>query len=420
MKRRFMMKSYISPCLKGGALLAACILIGLLLVLGAYAIPADAVRGNLRSSVDMLIEEGMYPLSIPGYTPSKLDNFTDAIMLGNAIVAPEETLLSDALLAHRLDSNYPAEALRDYLAGETDAKTVSYSNYWHGYIVMLKPLLCVLSYSSIRILLMAVQIALVVLTAVLLEKRKLGRYAIALAAMYISLCPVAVMSSLTYSSMYLVGMGASALMLAGHERLKRIGYGYVFLVLGAITSYVDFLTYPVFTLGVPLTIYVLLEREEEKNILVRAFMLCVLWGIGYGVMWASKWVLVALLTDVNGLKEALAQILLRTDQRLDNVGEVAFWAGLESGLEMILNPLNALMLAGCAAACVCLVFRRGVAKEKTVPVMTLLLTAMLPVAWMVFACNHTVSHSFYAYRNLAVLIFAGLCALLMLGKEKKA
>lgn len=417
MKRRFMIRSYIKPCLKGAAVLAACILIGFALVFVAYAIPTDVVRSNVESSLNTLISEGMSRYSIPGYRPSRMDNFTDAIMIGNTVVAPEDTVLRNMLMAHRLDSLDPAGALRDYLAGSWNGGTYPYSIYWHGYLAYLKPLLCVLGYDSIRFLLMAAQVFLVMGAAALLGKRGLSRYAIALFAMYVSICPMAVMNTLAYSSVFFVGMGTSVLILLAHERLEKIGYGYVFMVAGALTSYMDLLTAPMFALGIPLTMYVLLSSREGKRVnLLYTFGLCVAWGVGYGGMWAAKWVLVTLLTEINGVREAFMEILYRTNNHLDNVGEVSIFAGVKAALELVINPLNAMVLLGCMAGCM-IPLRKGLDRTAGMRVAAYLLIALIPFAWMLFACNHTISHAFFAYRCLGVTVFAGLCALLSISNQ---
>lgn len=417
MKHRFMTESSIRVLIKGAVILSTCILAGFALIMAVYAIPVDRVRGNVEASLDTLISEGMSRYSIPGYSPSRMDNFTDAIMIGNAVIMPEDTLLRNALLAHRLDSLDPAGALRDYLAGSWMEGTYSYSVYWHGYLTFLKPLLCVLNYNSIRFLMMAVQVLLVVAAATLLGERGLSRYAIALFAMYISICPIAVMNTLTYNTVFVLGMGTAVLMLLAHERLEKWGYGYVFLVVGALTSYMDFLTAPVFSLGVPLTVYVLLVSRSEKRVsLLHTFGLCVAWGLGYGGMWAAKWVLVTLLTEVDGIREAFMEILYRTNNHLDNVGEVTQLAGIRAALELVLNPLNMLVLLGSAGICTVPLYK-GIDRGKAAGFAALLLIALIPFAWMVFACNHTVSHAFFAYRCLGVSVFAGLCALLQIAKK---
>ena len=417
MKQRFTVRPFIGTCAKGAAILAACIALGFALILAVYAIPADMVRENVEASLDTLITEGMSRHSIPGYSPSRMDNFTDAIMIGNTVIEPEDTLLRNAMLVHRLDSLDPAGALRSYMEGTWNQGTYAYSIYWHGYLAFLKPLLCVLNYNSIRFLLMAVQIMVVMAAASLLGKRGLSRYTIALFAMYISVCPITIMGTLAYTSVFMVGTGTAVLMLLAHERFEKLGYEYVFLVAGALTSYLDLLTAPMFALGIPLVVYILLTAQSKKQVdLLYTFGLCVAWGVGYGGMWAAKWVLVTLLTEVNGIREAFMEILYRTNNHLDNVGEVSIFAGVKAAMELVFNPINMLVLLGCGACCL-VPFRAGVDRTAGTKVIALVLTAVIPFAWMVFACNHTISHAFFAYRCLGVTVFAGMSALLSLAKK---
>ena len=400
----------IARLLKGAALLAACILAGLLAITAVYAIPGEYVRENLSASSELLSSEGLRYEVIPGYRNSRLDTFTDAIMMANAMVMPEDSALRNALLAHRLDSPHSVSALAQYLADGQSVTTTPYSYYWHGYLTVLKPLLCVMSLGSIRFLLMAVQVLLMMAVAALLGRRGMARFILPLLAMVVCLCPQALMNCLTYSTVFTIGMTAAAAILLAHERLERLGYGYVFLLIGAMTSFFDFLTYPVFSLGIPLAVCVLLRMESGEHVRFGYLAaLCAAWGAGYGGMWAGKWVLVSALTDVNGIEAAITEILFRTSSTMEHGGDVDSLAGLMACVEQLLDPLCLLVLALCTLACVLLLVRRGVRREAFAGAGALALIALLPVAWLSLTCNHSVTHAFYTYRSLTVLVFALLC-----------
>lgn len=396
--------------LRGAALLAACILTGLLAMTAVYAIPGELVRENLEASSAILSSEGLRHEVIPGYRNSRLDTFTDAIMLANAMVMPEDSALKNALLAHRLDSLHSVAALEQYLADEQSVATTPYSYYWHGYLTVLKPLLCVMSLGSIRFLLMVEQVALLMAVAALLGRRGMARFILPLLAMAVCLCPQALMNCLTYSTVFTIGMAAAAGILLAHERLERLGYGYVFLLIGAMTSFFDFLTYPVFTLGIPLAVYVLMRMGSGERVCFgRLAALCAAWGVGYGGMWAGKWVLVSALTEVNGIEAALSEILFRTSSTMEHGGDVEPLAGLLACLEQLLDPLCLLVLALCGLACAVLLVKRGVRRQALAGAGALALIALLPVVWLSLTCNHSVTHAFYTYRSLTVAVFALLC-----------
>ena len=98
---------------------------------------------------------------------------------------------------------------------------------------------------------------------------------------------------------------------------------------------------------------------------------------------------------------------------MEHGGDVDSLAGLMACVEQLLDPLCLLVLALCTLACVLLLVRRGVRREAFAGAGALALIALLPVAWLSLTCNHSVTHAFYTYRSLTVLVFALLCILVL-------
>lgn len=415
-----MMKDFISKIAKGFLLLAFSIVAGTLLMIAVYAIPADAVRENVSASMDTLSGEGMRYAIIPGYSSSRLDNYTDAVMLGNMVFAPSSSLVENAMMTYRLSSEQPIGALCRFLeSGQSDGYS-SYSRYWHGYLVLLKPLFLFVNYNSIRVLNMSAQLALVLAVAMLLARRNLSRYALPLLAAYLSLCPIAVMCSLQYTSAFMLSFGAMLCMLLAHERLRRAGYGFFFLMVGILTSFFDFLTYPIATLGLPLALLCALTQREGQSVRLSAlacFSLC--WGAGYAGMWSGKWLMARLLTGQSVFAEAGAALLHRAGAYTDEGERVSIFSGLTCCLRQLFNPLFALTFVLFMALCAFLLLRGGrrfgFHPSRALPY---LLVALLPALWLIFTCNHAVSHTFFTYRSLCVSVFALLCALLAAGGDQ--
>ena len=160
--------------LKGAAMLLGGVLLGTLLMIAAYAIPSETVWENVRVSAQTLANEGLRYEAIDGYHASRLDDFTDAIMIGNAVLTTEDPVES-AMTARHFAGGETIGTLMRYLDGE-DVPTESYARYWHGYLAALKPLLMVMNLNSIRVLNMYAQLALVLWTAVLMVRRGLSRH----------------------------------------------------------------------------------------------------------------------------------------------------------------------------------------------------------------------------------------------------
>ncbi|MFQ7695303.1 MAG: hypothetical protein ACLRM6_13610, partial [Christensenellales bacterium] len=281
--------------LKGAAMLLGGVLLGTLLMIAAYAIPSETVWENVRVSAQTLANEGLRYEAIDGYHASRLDDFTDAIMIGNAVLTTEDPVES-AMTARHFAGGETIGTLMRYLDGE-DVPTESYARYWHGYLAALKPLLMVMNLNSIRVLNMYSQLALVLWTAALMVRRGLSRHVLALFAAYASLCPAAVMQSLQYSTAFYVAFGAMAVLLWTDRRMNDALF---FMAVGMLTSFVDFLTYPIATLGLPLAARMTLRQKQEKPCGLADFVkICLSWGIGYAGMWSGKWLMAALLTGQN-------------------------------------------------------------------------------------------------------------------------
>lgn len=86
--------------LKGAAMLLGGVLLGTLLMIAVYAIPSETVWENVRVSVQTLANEGLRYEAIDGYHASRLDDFTDAIMIGNAVLMTEDPVESAMTARH--------------------------------------------------------------------------------------------------------------------------------------------------------------------------------------------------------------------------------------------------------------------------------------------------------------------------------
>lgn len=160
--------------------------------------------------------------------------------------------------------------------------------------MLLKPLLLFCSYMDIRMLNVLAQGTL--LLYLLLQLKKSGVRCIpalgaALAVLHAWLLPLC----LQYSTAWLTALAAMCLLVRFQSRFEKDGVVLFFLGTGMVTSYVDFLTYPLITFGLPCVLWLMLEKDRQKNALLLLVQLALAWGIGYAGMWAGKWLLVLFL-----------------------------------------------------------------------------------------------------------------------------
>ncbi len=90
-----------------------------------------------------------------------------------------------------------------------------------------------------------------------------------------------------------------------------------FFILGALTVFFDFLDNPILTLGIPLCFFILKLFYSKSDLKYKdsckspIFAGFVFWGLGYGILWAGKWVLSFFVYGTYAFKNAFGAIALR-------------------------------------------------------------------------------------------------------------
>ena len=112
---------------------------------------------------------------------------------------------------------------------------------------------------------------------------------------------------------FIIAISASIAILLKKDLNKNIGV--IFFIVGSVTSFMDLLTEPLITLGLPLIIYILLmqkQRTSLKQDIISFIKLSILWGLGYALTWLMKWILVSLIYNRDIIQNALQQAKFRS------------------------------------------------------------------------------------------------------------
>ena len=91
---------------------------------------------------------------------------------------------------------------------------------------------------------------------------------------------------------------------------------YFFIAIGGCTAFMDLLTYPLVTLGIPMVLLLLLKLKhgsEFKDLIITIIKLSIIWGISYGATYFAKWVITSIVMGQNVITEAINQFLYRID-----------------------------------------------------------------------------------------------------------
>lgn len=403
-------------------LLLACPIVGALLLFLVHLLPTGVMKEHLYYSQDIITKENLDEVQLPGYPASFTGNFTDCLMLEHAIYRnSQHSAFSQAMHMYRLESHYdendpsgwsPGVSLIDYINGNPQAREVEYARYWHGYLLVLKPLLLVTSLGSIRILNASLSLILLGITVILLYKRSDEL----LSAGFVCTMPFfyyfGMYASLSQSiCFYLMLISLCILLLLKKESLEKFGVINYFLLVGASTAYFDFLTYPLVTLAFPLVVYGYLYWSEIKPALIDLIKYPLAWAAGYGFMWASKWAITDLFYQDGIIKNAISTVFSRTSGAGEN--RISGWfAVIKDNLAPYLNWGYAFLLGFILVAMMllCVICKAKLDFTKWKTALALLIPAVLPFAWYFICENHSKEHWMFTCKILSIVIFAVLAA----------
>lgn len=414
------MRIHLLHLLKGLAILLASILMGTLMMIAVYALPAGRIQHHLYASLPVLESEETYEYLAKDRFYTRLDNFTDAIMLGGSVVSGQRGVVDDAMNVYRVSYTdmSPLESLTAYLKNVEGTRSIyGYSRYWHGYQVLLRPLMLFTDYQGVRTLNVTLQAALLIMIAVLMTRRGLTRFVSIPLAGYAALFPAAVGLSIQFSTVFYVAFGGMALLLAFQHQLDQ-RMGCFFLMLGILTGFLDLLTYPLAAFALPLIMYLILHRRDQGGWIAACLKLGCSWGAGYVGMWAGKWAVGSILTGENVIANAMSQAEIRTSAEV-NGNTISFLDTLRRNLDQITrNEGVMLLMAICVIFCLIMLFRHRGTSLPLQLAMALAAIILAPAAWYFVMMNHSNVHFWFTFRTLSVSI-CGMAALLMAASEAR-
>lgn len=392
-------------------------LVGFMGLLLVYCIPTHMIK--TKNAITTFSIEGPGPILYEGYISSRLDNYTDSLMINTAQYDSSESVVNKALLNYHyeIEGKTPFEAFVLGAEKGNEVKAVSYARYWHGYLVILKPLLCIFDYVTLRNINGWVQFGLMLWIIFKMMSGKLKGYILPFLGMLVVLNPIAVSKSLQYSSIFYISFFSILYILYRGSILIESGRIWLFMVIiGCVTSYFDFLTYPVVTLCVSL---IFLEVHERKDVnttfqyIMDRCMTIIYWGIGYIGMWAGKWFLASLVTRENIIKDAILSALYRmsngtadsgTYEKINSIMSLkqnvtVFQPRIYWILAIIISLIIVVVSKMSGKQCISL----ECIKQK---IIYLGIIGCIPFLWVMLICNHSYVHYWMTFRNFSVSVMA--------------
>ncbi len=289
------------------------IAIGMFLVSASYLIDTSNLEKHLLESKETLAKESSHYMLGEKIT-SVLDNETDSMMLLIASYRGNENILNKTMNNYYVlnGENSPYDQVATCNTENPPVKD-SYYRYWHGYLIFLRPLLAFFNYGQIRIINTVIHIILLSALVYLLWKKKASILILPILSAFLIMNPMATFLSLQNSTIwYVTCISMIVYLLLNEKIIKHHLHFLLFTIVGMITSFMDFLTYPITTLGLLLILVLVSEKLSFKEQVKRILACGISWTLGYGIMWTAKWVLATLILKENVIANALKAITFRS------------------------------------------------------------------------------------------------------------
>lgn len=373
----------------------------------SYKLPNKNIRENIRESVDQLDREGQYLNLFFGQDSNitKLDNFTDSIMLMMAANNSDKSDFKNAFsnpFYNDNDQSYSYNLKQNVQEGIISNQ--EYSRYWNGIETILRPMLMMFNYMEIRYINAIIIFMLLFYTisniSKYLGKKYMITFGIAITCMGFYIIPM----SLQYSSVFVISLIASNMTIFLYNKNKEKLIPYFFFIIGGVTSFFDMLTVPLITLGMPLIIAILLSEEKIIDNIYLIIKISILWIIGYVSVFLAKWVIASIVLNKNVITVAIEQIFFRMN--LTEKNEVSRFDAITENLEIYFNSIAiGILFIYTVIFIINLIKNRNNIKEcfRKIP---LLVIACMPYMWYFVFANHSSIHAFFTFRLQAITMFA--------------
>ncbi len=405
--------------------LLICITIATGLMTVVYMIPTNNIEKNIRKSAYIFEEEGTFPV-LSRKVMSQYDNFTDSLILLEASNKSEDNAFIEALNVNTetIGNLNPTKTLVKHYIDKTpyDGKC-AYARYWHGYLVFIKPLMSFVDYKGFRIINSFFVMLIMLINVCLMIKQKEKGFMVPYVISMLFLMPITIAINIQFSNcFYIMNIGILSILLMKNKNPNKIAY--VFLYLGILTAFFDFLTYPVATFGVPCALYFfIIGKKRLQEITMNFIKVGLLWCIGYAVMWSSKWILATAITGKNVLEDGLKQTSTRTSGGMTIIERIKTIVATEIQNMYCFAKTPIIIIAAIyiVIMIILIIRQRKKIKNSFALIVPFVLLAFVPLCWYAIATEHSQVHCWYTHKALVVSAISILCipAYLYTQKEQK-
>lgn len=408
----------IKRLIKYSAIFFLTVVLLLIALIGVAKIPKNAIRSNMIETAEYLSTKPATHFAVSGIRSSSIDWYADSLLLNIAYNLDDQNTLESVMWApfsgytNQHVSRYLLESARDGLE-----PTQEYLRYWHGSAVIVRLEHLFLNIRQIYFLHAVIMAALCIWLLRMLISAGLQQEGIAFLLSIICASIWFVPFCLEYTWVFLVMLVFSVIAIRAALRNQYDGMGSLFLIVGMVAVYLDFLSTETVTLLIPL-LFVLRIRERNNRSDNWGFAIknLALWLFGYAGMWAMKWLIASIVLHQNVMPYVTGHI----EERIGGSVHLPLWQFLIQAITRNTSRLfpfdygliGAIIFLFCVMMFVIYpIYTRKIGLRMKIDrkqTMLYLCLSLVPYVRYLVLHNHSWRHCNFTYRAQASTIFA-LC-----------
>lgn len=239
------------------------------------------------------------------------------------------------------------------------------------------------------------------------------------------LMPFVVAYSMQFATMFYIFSVTCIILLIWYEKLSSgDGLLFLFFAAGIATSFFDFLTYPLISLGVPLTILMYIRHCKSAAVgLGEVVQKSIIWGAGYVGMWVGKWVLGSTVLGRSIFESAAGALELRSFLNQDSLAAIfqMYYLNVRALAYTPVMAISLIFVGICIYRFSTTRKAHGKVSHKAAfaSAAPFLLICLMPFAWFFVKVNHSLVHYFLTSKDLATVAFSGMCIFPYLYEREK-
>ncbi|MCQ2497656.1 MAG: hypothetical protein MJ133_01610 [Lachnospiraceae bacterium] len=391
------------------------ILISLLAL--SYMIPQDKEIEKITEGYTTYLVEGIYSDGKDGYT--------DLLFLSSSFIEakkgenPYMMAISNNVSGKAMKEANPLAGLEEILR-KADEYT-PYSNYFAGSTAIFKILFTKINLLTIRYIFTFLTILGILFVCAYIFKY-VGNFRAVLpfACMCFFGNLLNTCECLTFGIDILLMLAAAVVVCFFHRKGATIKkYNLLFFVVGMMTFFLNYWSFPIFSLVVPVTLLVTLNLDKVGNEMLRRTVSCVIaWGIGFGLEIGLRFITSIIFLDGGTIAEHLRAYTsqdssfdrgLSRFETLDKLFEQFFVPKTKAILVIIVIILCAFIVRKIVY------YKKLQIREQWVSLVMLVGISLIPIVWLLILYNHT----FHGFDNLLLCatIYPFLSILAILGNR---